>query len=106
MIYLRIDYSKKNYDVTGFVFICNENICEIRHKKFDGQIKYTEKVDIAKIENFSSELEKIPWTNREGMVIYANCKDGTRFKLSPIYVRPSKYLEMELLEPLNMKIKK
>ncbi|MBR6127074.1 hypothetical protein IKQ21_05245 [bacterium] len=99
-----IDYTKNNYDVTGFVFICNEDICEIRHTKSNGQIKYTEKINIAEIENFSSEMENIPRTKSQGMVIYANRKDGTRFRLSPIYVSPSRYLESELLAPLNAQI--
>lgn len=105
-IYARYDYSKNNYDVTGFVFVCNENICEIRHKKSNGKIKYTDKINIAEIENFSSEIENIPRTNSQGLVIYANRKDGTKFRLSPIYVRPSKYLELELITPLNTMIQK
>ena len=105
-LYARYDYSKNNYDVTGFVFICDEDICEIRHTKSNGQIKYTDKINIAEIENFSSEMENIPRTKSQGMVIYANRKDGTRFRLSPIYVRPSKYLELELITPLNTMIQK
>ena len=105
-LYARYDYSKNNYDVTGFVFICDEDICEIRHTKSNGQIKYTDKINIAEIENFSSEMENIPRTKGQGMVIYANRKDGTKFRLSPIYVRPSRYLETELLTPLNTMIQK
>ena len=105
-LYARYDYSKNNYDVTGFVFICDEDICEIRHTKSNGQIKYTDKINIAEIENFSSEMENIPRTKGQGMVIYANRKDGTKFRLSPIYVRPSKYLELELITPLNTMIQK
>ena len=104
-LYARYDYSKNNYDVTGFVFICDEDICEIRHTKSNGQIKYTDKINIAEIENSSSEMENIPRTKGQGMVIYANRKDGTKFRLSPIYVRPSRYLESELIAPLNTQIK-
>lgn len=94
-----------NFDVAGFDFICNSDICEIRHKRANGDIKYTKKIDISKINSFSASMEKIPLVNGSGMVIYANCKDGTRFRLSPIYVKPSHYLETELLNPLNEKIK-
>ena len=93
-----------NFDVTGFDFICNSDICEIRHKKSSGDIKYTKKIDISKIDSFSASMEKIPFANQSGMVIYANCKDGTRFRFSPIYVKPYR-LETELLNPLNEKIK-
>ena len=101
-----IDYRKNNYDVTRFVFICNPNLCEIRHTKNDGQIKYVHKIDISKIEKFSAKLEKVPRTDKKGYVIYAYCKDGTSFRLSPIYVSPSRYLEEELLNPLNRELKK
>jgi hypothetical protein len=108
LIYGLIDYynyQKNNFDVSGFVFVCNQEICEIRHKKSDGQIKYTDKIDITKIEKFSTRLEKVPRTDSEAMAIYADCKDGTSFRLSPIYVRRSSYLEKELINPLNEKLK-
>ena len=47
----------------------------------------------------------MPRTTSKGMVIYADCKDGTSFRLSPMYVRPSRYLEIELIKPLNAMIK-
>ncbi len=77
----------------------------MRHKRANGDIKYTKKIDISKIDSFSASMETIPFVKENGMVIYANCKDGTRFRLSPIYVRPSHYLKTELLNPLNEKIK-
>jgi len=101
-----INYNKNNYDVTGFIFICNNNMCEIRHKKASGEIKYTEKIDINNIAEFSTKLEKIPRNGGEGLVIYANCKDGTSFRFSPIYVRPSRYVDKELINPLNEAIRR
>ena len=101
-----MDYQKHNYDVTKFVFICNDNLCEIRHKKANGETKYTEKIDIKNIKSFSTRSEKIPRTNDLGLVIYANCKDGTSFRLSPIYVKPSRYVERELIQPLNNALRK
>jgi len=101
-----INYTKNNYDVTGFIFICNPDICEIRHKKANGEIKYTDQIDISKIEKFRAQSEKVPRTNDEGMVIYADCKDGTSFRLSPVYVKASKYLDDELIGPLNEQLQK
>lgn len=101
-----VNYSKNNYDVTGFVFICNRNVCNIKHTKSNGEVKYTEYVDITNIEGFSTRREKIPRTNRVGMVLYADCKDGTSYRFSPIYIRPSSYVEEELIKPLNRQLKK
>ena len=94
-----------NYDITGFRFVCNKEVCEIRHLKQNKEIKYVDKIDISKIEKFSYKLEKVPRTTSKGMVIYADCKDGTSFRLSPMYVKPSRYLEIELIKPLNAMIK-
>ena len=101
-----IDYNKKNLDVTGFYFECYGVVCEIKHKKANGDVKYTEKVDINKIEKFRTKLEKVPRTNKDGLVIYADRKDGTSYRFSPIYVEPSIYVETELIKPLNEAIKK
>ena len=101
-----VDYQKQNLDVTGFYFVCNPSVCEIRHKKANGEIKYVEKIDINQIESFSTETQKIPRVGGSGLVIYANCKDGTRFRLSPIYVRTSRYVDMELINPLNQALHK
>ena len=101
-----MDYNRRNLDVRSFVFQCNETFCEIRHKKANGDIKYTDKIDINKIERFSTRLETIPRVGKEGLVIYAECKDGTSFRFSPIYIRPSTYVETELIVPLNKALKR
>lgn len=94
-------YIENNYDVRGFRFVCQNNDCEIRHTKFGNKVKYVEKIDISKIEKFSYKIEKIPRTNSDAYVIYADCKDGTSFRLSPLYVSPSVYLKLELIDVLN-----
>ena len=62
--------------------------------------------DIENIESFSTNLETIPRGGGEGLVIYANRKDGTSYRFSPIYVRPSKYVDTELIKPLNKALKR
>lgn len=101
-----MDYNRRNLDVTGFVFKCNEAFCEIQHIKANGEVKYTDKIDINKIEKFSTRSEKIPRIGGEGLVIYAECKDGTSFRLSPIYIKPSGYVKKELIDPLNRAMQK
>jgi len=99
------NYQNNNYDVTGFRFVCNKTICEVRHLKQDNNKKYIDKIDISKIENFSYKLENVPRTERSGMVIYANRKDGTSFRFSPIYITPSRFVDSVFIKSLNRKIK-
>lgn len=99
-------YEANNYDIRGFHFVCNQSICEVRHTKHNGEIKYVDKINISNIEKFSYRFEKAPGTNSNAMVIYADCKDGSSFKFSPIFIKSSNYLKLELLNPLNNAIKR
>ena len=99
------NYEANNYDIVRFKFICNKSICEIRHLKHGDEIKYIDQINISEIESFYTQLEDVPKTNSRAEVIYAKRKDGTSFRLSPLYIRPSRYVELELLTPLNEALK-
>ena len=95
------EYIANNYDVRKFHFICNDEICEVRQIKENNEIKYVDKIDISQIEKFSFKEERVPKTNSPAWRLYADCKDGTSFMLTPIFLSRSTGFKKGVLDPLN-----